>query len=123
MHLIKSQALQKYIQTGKLTDRAIYLSYLNVLKKLIKIAEKKHYAHKFHSINGILHKTLISKTNYNDSISSLKVNDILSTDPLVITNTLNDFFVNVGDVLPRELNRSQLPSKIISSSTTLTLSH
>ena len=48
--------------------------------------------------------TLISKTNYKDSISSLKVNGILSSDPLVITNTLNDFFVNIGDSLASRIN-------------------
>ena len=42
---------------------------------------------------------MLSKTKTNDVINGLKINDTLSTDTKLITNTLNDYFINIGDTL------------------------
>jgi len=41
-------------------------------------------------------KEATNLTKSNDKIESLKINNVNVTDPNIISNTFNDFFVNIG---------------------------
>ena len=101
----KAKLYKKYVKSGKTTDKSTYTKYAHALKKLLKYAKNNHYANKFKAISGNLRKTwslintLICKTKNNDVIDGLKIKGTMSSDTKLITNTLNDYFINIGDTL------------------------
>ena len=52
-------------------------------------------------------KEAINSNKSTDKIEKLKINNVLTTDPNIISNAFNDFFVNIGV----EISESILPTK------------
>ena len=79
--------------------------YRNMLNKIIKSIQQEYYKDliKQYGNNCIgLWRTLgsiISKKNKETKIIKLKINNKITSDPLKIANTLNDFFTDIGPKL------------------------
>ena len=98
----KSRLYSKYKKTNCALAKNRYLQYLNRLKKILKAAEKNYYSDLFTNASNNLRKTwkiigtLLCKKPINDVISEISINGSLTTDRLLIANTLNDYFANIG---------------------------
>ena len=83
---------------------AIYRQYRNSLNRLINAEKKNYYSEKFKSINNDIAKTwnvinsIIRKSRDKGTIiSSLRINNLLITNPVDISNEMNSHFVQAGE--------------------------
>ena len=95
-----------------------YKSYRNELNHLVRIAKKNYYSKKLEQAGNDLKSTwkaineLISKkkqTNRNLP-SSFVDNDNNISDPELIANNFNQFFVNIGPNLAKGFDKSSTKS-------------
>ena len=99
-----------------------YSEPITIVDRLLRVAEKEYYANQFQNFTANMRKTwrllnsIINKTNVNDDIKSLSVNDTLITEKKIIVKSLNSYFANIG---------SQLSNKIptVSANITDSLTH
>ena len=96
--------------------RNLYKEYRNRLKCLLKAAEKKHYCDlmiQYKTNAKMAWKIIKSVINRNRKIKvneQFKLNDgSVTTDPKVISNKFNDFFVNVGPSLANKIPHQDTP--------------
>ena len=105
----KAKLLKKYKRTNHHNDKKKYLSYLTVLKKILKNAERSFYADKFSLLTGNLKKTwslitaLLNKKPISEALSVINVNGNTITDKTTIANNLNNYFVGIGKTLASKI--------------------
>ena len=86
--------------------------YRNMLDKIIKNTQREYYKNLIsqYSNNCIgLWKTLgsiISKKNKQTKINKLRIDNKITTDPIQIANSVNDFFTNIGPKLANKFQNS-----------------
>ena len=80
-----------------------YTKFRNSVNRDIKKSKKNHYTTYFEDCKLNMRKTwkgikeiISNKPTLSIQVSQIKVNNSLSDDPETISNTFNDFFVNVG---------------------------
>ena len=96
----KLYKLSKQIPT--LSRENEYKEYRNLLKKLLKNAEVKHYQDLFEKYNNNLRKSwqvirqLINRHSQRLPQTRFKHNDSHISDPSLVAHYFNEFFVNIG---------------------------
>ena len=105
----KAALFKKYRKTTTEPAKSIatlnYTKYLNSLRKLLKAAESNYCAEKFNKVSSDIKKTwsllntILNKNGKKSPLSSLAINDVLTSDPQQIVNILNDYFINIGTSL------------------------
>ena len=106
-----------------------YKSYRNKLTKLLKCAEKKHYAELLESNKSNLKKTwsilksIVNKKKTQKIITKFKLSDnTVITDSYNISENFNDFFVNIGHGLAKRIpNTNILPSNFTGDNVSQTI--
>ena len=90
-----------------------YKKYINKLTSILRQAEKDYYSAKIIEAKDNIAKTwkIIGKmTNKNctnkNTINKLEAGNIAITDPLAIAEKFNDFFVNIGSNLVKQIPQS-----------------
>ena len=90
--------------------RKEYELYRNQLRKLLRVAEKKHYADRIsenkHNSNRLwmITKSVINRNKKTKFQDKFKFNDgSYTTDMKIICEKFNDFFINVGPSLSKQI--------------------
>ena len=97
-------------------------NYRNLLKRIINTT-KKHYYMKVITENKtnqtnlwkVINESRSFKTKTKPILNELKTNNELTKDPKIISNSLNNFFINVGKNLDNSME--QIVMEPVSSST------
>jgi len=108
----KNKMYKKYIITKSQQCKESYLKYKNKLTKVIKAAEKKYYFDKFNLvkdnirdtwklINNVLNDTV--GTGQKPNVTKIKHNDVIIEDQKIIADKFNDYFVNIGQNLAKNI--------------------
>lgn len=107
---IKNKLYWRYKKINSCYNECQYKLYRNKLTKLIKHAEKKHYEALLEANKSNLKKTwsilkdIINKKRKQKMQIKFRVSDTSTiTDPFVISENFNDFFVNIGHNLARRI--------------------
>ena len=89
-----------------------YKWYCKIVSKGIKAAKKLHYdkmilnsKNKMESMWKII-KTETDKTNQELRVQSLKINNTITDNHTMITNTFNKYFISVADSVINNVNSS-----------------
>ena len=106
---------KEMVQSKSDVSTYTYRSYRNCLQKLIR-NNRQHYLHdkcKEYRQNGkklwqLINKILGKENNKQNSIESLRVDNILKHDSDSITNSFNEFFSTIGEKLAQEQNCTSL---------------
>lgn len=89
-----------------------YKKLRNEIQKDIRTSRKTHYNHYFEECKSNIKKVwqgineLIRNKKSENRINQINSNNSIINDPKAISNSLNDFFVNVGPTTDREIPRS-----------------
>ena len=89
-----------------------YKKYKNKLTTILRSAEKKYYADRLQRVNDNASKTwkvlndMTGRNQARKSINQIEINDTLTEDKKLIADKFNEYFVNIGP----ELARNILPS-------------
>ena len=100
-------------KTGAAAARNKYVKYRNILKQLLRNEEKKYYEQQFQSVASDARKTwkIINSLLNNHSSQKLshifQLNNTTTCDKKVIVNLFNDYFVNLGSNLAKEIPPSK----------------
>ena len=86
-----------------------YRSYRNCLQKIIR-ATRQNYLHdkcREYRQNGrklwqLINRIIGKENNKQNSIESLKIDNLIKYDSELITNSFNDYFSNVGECLAKQ---------------------
>ena len=96
---------------------AEYISYRNLLNKLLHEAERNYYRSLFEKSRNNMKKSwrvlkdVINHKKQSASCSSFKINDIITSDKKRICNGFNDFYINVGSNLAQKIPHSEKSPK------------
>ena len=105
----KNQLYVQYKQNKTAFNERRYKSYKYALQKILRNEEKSHYCHLVDQNKHCIKKTwdvirgLIGK-KINISTSEFLINDSKVSNPSVIANEFNDYFVNVGPNLASRIS-------------------
>ena len=106
----KNRLYRKSMQTKLETDFKTYRDYKSKLRACLRRAERLHYDHLFAQHRNNLRKSwavikdlIHRKKRENDQNFSLEINGVETTDPSIISNTFNKYFVNVGPLLAESI--------------------
>ena len=109
----KNNMYKQYLSNRSPDLLTKYKKYKNKLTSILRQAEKDYYSAKIIEAKDNIAKTwkIIGKmTNKNytnkNTINKLKVGNIAITDPLAIAEKFNDFFVNIGSNLVKQIPQS-----------------
>ena len=99
----KNKLYKKYLKISTVANETRYKTYRNKLHHILKIAEKQHYSELLMNCQSDIKKTwkiiknIVNKNKARQSQSKFKLNDeTFTTDGSIISNTFNDFFINIG---------------------------
>ena len=90
-------------------NKCIYVKYRNKLKTVLNLAKENFYESKFNAVDGNIRKTWsilnnITDRNKTDTLSTTFVKDgILITCAKEIVKHFNDYFVNIGPLLAKDI--------------------
>ncbi len=109
----KASMYKTFFLFGDLRMRSFYKRYSNLLIRIKEKSKKLYYEKKFDQIKGNIKNTWkainsivnIKKTK-KQSLSSIKVNNEIISDPKLMANQFNDFFRNVGPNLAKNIPNS-----------------
>ena len=109
----KNNMYKQYLSNRSPNLLTKYKKYKNKLTSILRQAEKDYYSAKIIEAKDNIAKTwkIIGKMtnkNYNNknTINKLEVGNIAITDPLAIAEKFNDFFVNIGSNLVKQIPQS-----------------
>ena len=108
----KNKLYIKSVRIASPQTLADYKAYKSNLNKLLKHAERQHYHDLLHKNKNNIRNTwnilkeVINKKKSLVKPSSLKINDQATSDRKIIANGFNNFFVNVGNNLARNIPNS-----------------
>ena len=111
----KAKLYKNFKRSGLKVDKLRYLTYLTKLLKILRIAETTYYAEKFRSLSTNLKKTwsllntIINKNHISDLTNPFLINGSLTTNPIIIADKLNEYFVNIGPTLASKINTEPIP--------------
>jgi hypothetical protein len=108
----KSKLYRKYLKTPNRKNEGTYKKYKNKLNHIVKLAKKNYYEKQFvnyknssrmtwKTINEILNRRN-EKSTLPDKFTEKVCNKAL-TNPTVIANNFNKYFINVGPELARQI--------------------
>ena len=100
---------------GDLEMRSYYKKYSNLLNRVKEKSKKLYYERKFDQLKNNIKMTWkainsivsIKKTKRN-TLTSIKVNDQIISDPYNMANKFNDFFRNIGPNLAKQIPKSNI---------------
>ena len=97
-----------------------YKKHRNLLTSLMRKRHKEYLQEQLEISNPIkkwkIMKDLINKTNcYKNSTSELFINGSICTDPQVIANAYNDYFVEVGPTLAKNISSTVNPMSYVTN--------
>ena len=101
----KAKLYKKFKKTGLKDDKVRYLTYLGMLKKLLRVAESNYYKDRFGAAAGDMRRTwsllntVLNKNNLRAKIDSLNIEDKIVSDNQRISDHLNHYFSNIGENL------------------------
>ena len=109
---IKNRLYRKFLKNRNERNNNIYKKYKNKLNHSIKIAKKDYFENQFikyknnvkmtwQTINQVLHRNK-SKGRLPDTFRE-KNKDVSFSDPVVIANRFNEYFVSVGPNLAKKI--------------------
>jgi len=116
----KHKLYKKYLSTKSQTSKENYLKYKNKLTKIIRAAEKKYYSDKFCYVKDNIRDTwkLINKvlnettgSGHKPTVTKIKDKNLVVNDPKVIADKFNEYFVNIGPNLAK--NIPEIPNRSI----------
>ena len=99
---VKNKLYIKAMKYPTFTNKNTYNKYKQVLKRVLKQAEKDHYDSAFQNYKNDLKKSwkvmneAINKNAITPLSSQFKINGKIETDKSLIANHFNDYFVNIG---------------------------
>ena len=111
---VKNKLYKQYHRIPTVYNEIRHKTYKRVLKKLIEISKKQHYNLALVQHKGNLKQTwrllkeVIGVPNKKDISKTFKVNHKTLTEPSEIANHFNEYFVNVGDNLAKNIPPSHL---------------
>ena len=103
----KDKLYKKYIKRPSQENRENYIRFRNKLNCVIRIAKRKFYFDAFSTSNqkGMWDSinSLINNKTPNSSVTSLTFDNNCLSDPRDISNAFNDYFINIGPNLARDI--------------------
>ena len=116
---IKNRLYKKCLKNPSEKNKTIYKNYKNKLKHLIKISKKDYFENQFikyknnskmtwQTINKLLNRN--KKKEKLSHVFQQKNSDINFSDPIVIANKFNEYFVNVGPNLAKGIRKNDTVS-------------
>ncbi len=111
----RSKMYRQFFLFGDINMQAYYKRYSNLLTHIKEKSKKLYYEKKFEDLKGNIKKTWktinsivnIRKSKRN-TLTSIKSNDEIISDPHIIANSFNEFFRNIGPKLARNIPKSNL---------------
>ena len=113
---IKNRLYKLWRKTGNPEHESIYKRFRNKINRLLKSAEKSHYAKLFEENKKNLKKSwtilkeIIGKAKSSNLCTRFKVDGYFTTDKQKITDGFNKFYVNVGPNLARKIPSDSRPA-------------
>ena len=108
--------LKKYIRNKSLITYNLYLDTRKQSKKSIRTDKELYYINKLDNANtdsrkiwGVINEVLQRHTNKGNTITQIKHNDKLLTEPAAIANGFNEYFKNVAFELAQKIPPSENP--------------
>ena len=98
----KSKLYKSYLRDQNPKNKAKFLTSRNKLKSLMRAAEKLYYTDLFtscrydHRTTWTNIKAIINRTSSNQMSKTFIKDNTFITDPKIIANGFNDYFVNLG---------------------------
>lgn len=116
----KHKLYKKYLSSKLKASKDSYVTYKNKLTKIIRAAEKKYYSEKFDAvkdnirdtwrlINKVLTDTTTARCKH--TVAEIRCNDMIIDDPKTIVEKFNEYFVNIGPSLAK--NIPVIPNKTV----------
>jgi hypothetical protein len=105
----KNNLYKKLLKSKSPELKTKYLKYKNKLVSVIRMAEKNYYTNKLLEVKDNVAKTwkvmneMIGRGPARNTITQIKSNDSIIDEPEEIANKFNEFFVNVGPDLAKEI--------------------
>ena len=106
----KNKLYHKYHQVKSAANEEIYKRYRNKLNHILRFAEKEHYSDLLRNCQDNIKKTwntmknIINKNKSRQKQSKFRLSDgTFTTDGQLISNTINEFFINIGPNLAKKI--------------------
>src|SRR6218665_1761691 len=105
----KDKMYLKYKKTPTPANRSRYIQFRNTFKKVKIQAEKLYYENEFLKYNHDIRKTwriiknLLSGQKCDETIGSLRINNVIKDDPKEIAHVLNGYFAGIGQSLANRI--------------------
>src|SRR5579872_5093365 len=105
----KSKLLKKYKKYPSIVNKLAYKKYKNILKTVVRAAERDYYLTKFtetvSDIKGTwkIINSILKTTAPSNLIACLKINNIMKTDAKMIVEEFNSYFINIGPNLAKNI--------------------
>ncbi len=105
----KDKLYKKYVSHSTDYNKNLYVTYRNRLTALIRVSKRNYYADKLKEFKHNSKQTwnvlnnILGRNNKPTIASQFKLNNIQVSDPTLIANGFNSYFVNVGSNLAREI--------------------
>ena len=111
----KSKLYRNYLKLKTVNNENIYKLYRNKLNHILKCAEKKYHSNLLDSNKDNIKKTwqimknIINKNKTKKIQNKFKITDgTMISDGTLISNTFNEFFVNVGPNLAKKISNQNI---------------
>lgn len=105
----KTKLYRKYIGHPTVCNKERYITYRNLLTTMIRTSKKNYYAEKLDACKYDAKRTwnvlnqILNRHNKTKQSTTININDSPITDPSVIANHFNSYFVNVGPNLASKI--------------------
>ena len=112
--LRKEKLYKNYVSHPTDSRKAAYISYRNKLTTLIRISKRNYYADKFTEFKYNTKQTwkvlnnILGRKNNTIISSRFKIGSTFVSDPSIIANNFNSYFVNVGPNLARDISQTNV---------------
>ena len=106
---IKNRLYRRYLRTGDDIHHSIYKRFRNMLTDKLRIAERKHHETLIEKNKSNLRKSwkvlkeVLNRKKQASCYSRFLIDNTISTDKQKISNGFNDFYINVGPTLARDI--------------------
>ena len=113
---IKNRLYKMWKKSGNPERESLYKRFRNKLNRILKSAEKAHYAKLFEQNKNNLKKSwsilkeIINKSRGSNMCTRFKIDGVYSNDKSKISNGFNKFYINVGPNLAANIPSDDRPA-------------